>query len=294
VVAQWRLQNKEIGKLMLRRTREDAGIVLPALHIHPVIRVPWESTSERDLAETIHSLCPRQTHVQPVAEAVVQADMGAFADMGVLANMSLARQFCVLPRMVSRRQSQPGFVAPGIAVNAGWTSKMHVVLEYLFARKDNGRGKIVFCQFHSEIDFLLEHLAKPELQFKRVLAYDERTSKHIRLDRDIADILLIQVQTGNEGLNLQEHYSEVYFVSPNWNPCIQQQAIARCYRVGQTQEVHVFQFAMAGFSKRPDQIQKPISMDTYALRVQKRKLNEINFIHDCINPDLEQETIEIQ
>jgi SNF2 family DNA or RNA helicase len=46
-----------------------------------------------------------------------------------------------------------------------------------------------------------------------------------------------------EGLNLQ-NYNEVYFVSPTYNPSIEQQAIARCYRRGQQKDVYVFKFNM--------------------------------------------------
>ena len=37
------------------------------------------------------------------------------------------------------------------------------------------------------------------------------------------------------------------FVSPHWNPCVEDQAIARCYRMGQTKGVRVFRFYMSDF-----------------------------------------------
>ena len=60
------------------------------------------------------------------------------------------------------------------------------------------------------------------------------------------DVLILQIQTCCEGLNLQQ-FSEVYFVSPDWNPSIEDQAIARCHRFGQTEPVIVFRFTMASF-----------------------------------------------
>jgi SNF2 family DNA or RNA helicase len=59
-------------------------------------------------------------------------------------------------------------------------------------------------------------------------------------------VLILQIRTCSEGLNLQE-YSDVYFVSPHWNPCVEDQAIARCYRMGQTNGVRVFRFYMTDF-----------------------------------------------
>ena len=46
------------------------------------------------------------------------------------------------------------------------------------------------------------------------------------------DVLILQIKSGCEGLNLQD-YNQVYFVSPHWNPAVEDQAIARAYRIGQ-------------------------------------------------------------
>ena len=59
-------------------------------------------------------------------------------------------------------------------------------------------------------------------------------------------MLIIQIQTGNEGLNLQD-YNEIYIVTPSWNPKLEEQAIARCHRLGQKKEVFVFKFVMEDF-----------------------------------------------
>jgi len=67
-----------------------------------------------------------------------------------------------------------------------------------------------------------------------------------RIFADVPTVLILQIRTCSEGLNLQS-YSDVYFVSPHWNPCVEDQAIARCYRMGQTQGVRVFRFYMTDF-----------------------------------------------
>ena len=59
----------------------------------------------------------------------------------------------------------------------------------------------------------------------------------------------MQIQTGCEGLNLQQNYSEIYFVSPHWNPAVEDQAIARCHRIGQVKPVFVHRFEMQPFDK---------------------------------------------
>jgi hypothetical protein len=107
----------------------------------------------------------------------------------------------------------------------------------------------VFCHFRAEIDYLQERLttAFPSLVVRYL---DGRTKESERRqilapDADI-DVLILQIQTCCEGLNLQQ-FSEVYFVSPDWNPSVEDQAIARCHRFGQTEPVIVFRFVMAAF-----------------------------------------------
>jgi SNF2 family DNA or RNA helicase len=52
-------------------------------------------------------------------------------------------------------------------------------------------------------------------------------------------VLLIQLQAGGVGLNLQE-YDRIVFVSPWWTSALMDQAIARAVRIGQVNTVHVY------------------------------------------------------
>ena len=82
-------------------------------------------------------------------------------------------------------------------------------------------------------------------------------------------MLILQIQTGCEGLNLQQ-FSEIYFVSPHWNPAIEDQAIARCHRIGQTKEVNVFRFFMEGFNTENNS--KTIDKYTENIQINKRTI----------------------
>jgi superfamily II DNA or RNA helicase len=130
-----------------------------------------------------------------------------------------------------------------------YSSKISKVVRTILSRKDNGKRKIVFCHFRAEIDYLQERLtiAFPNLVVRYL---DGRTRENERrqiLAPDAAiDVLILQIQTCCEGLNLQQ-FSEVYFVSPDWNPSVEDQAVARCHRFGQTEPVVVFRFVMAPF-----------------------------------------------
>ena len=111
---------------------------------------------------------------------------------------------------------------------------------------------IIFCQFNEEMslmrDYLLEHeLAKDEniLMYHGGMTQAERTAvlAHSKTTTETT-VLLLQLQAGGVGLNLQE-YDRVIFVSPWWTAALMDQAIARAVRMGQNKVVHVYHLRLA-------------------------------------------------
>jgi hypothetical protein len=119
----------------------------------------------------------------------------------------------------------------------------------------------------------------------RVAFYDGRKSASNELELLFQgnDALVMQIQTGCEGLNLQQYYSEVYFVSPHWNPFVEHQAIARCHRIGQVNQVDVFKFEMAGFNDANVAVtsNSPCSLEKYIKGVQNIKIDISKEMLDC-------------
>jgi SNF2 family DNA or RNA helicase len=147
----------------------------------------------------------------------------------------------------------------------------------LSENKDNGCGKLIFCQFREEIDEIARRLQAGGLG--KVATFDGRTSvaKRKAILNDKADAIILQIQTGCEGLNLQENYSEIYFVSPHWNPAIEDQAIARCHRIGQTKPVLVRRFMMSDFiigdeeDTEEEEEKVKMNLENYVAKVQGNK-----------------------
>ena len=126
-----------------------------------------------------------------------------------------------------------------------------------------------FCKFHSEIDMLYDSLSKDIEEHDLTMEkFDGRTTieKRREILQNTPNILILQIQCGCEGLNLQQ-YKEVYFISPHWNPAIEDQAIARCHRIGQTEVVNVYKFYM-------NKLYDGDSVDLYIKYVQDRKREE--------------------
>jgi SNF2 family DNA or RNA helicase len=260
-----------IGKnFVLRRTKQQVGINLPPVNKNECV-VPWKNKQEMMLSEEIHSLLPNQTHVSSKKRRQIAE---VFGKAGVLTALLRARQSCIMPELMRKNMeewSNLGWIRSESLEALSYTSKLDAVIELMLQRKDNGKGKIVFCHFQNEIDSIAERLLQGGMS--KVVTYDGRNSGGHNLAKlaDPADALVIQIQTGCEGLNLQHNFSEIYFVSPHWNPCVEDQAIARCHRIGQTKPVDVFKFEMRGFKKEATAELDPITLEKYVNKIQDLK-----------------------
>jgi len=105
---------------------------------------------------------------------------------------------------------------------------------------------IVFCQFHDEIDILSAYLEKSK-NVGMVQNYDGRMSDAQKEETlqmsnspltDKHQVLLLQLQSGGVGLNLQ-HFTKVVFLSPWWTAALMDQAVGRAVRIGQKEIVQV-------------------------------------------------------
>ena len=254
---------------VLRRSKAEVGIQLPPVCIENIV-VPWKSHNEKLLSEEIHSLIPNQSGVSYKKASSVADMIGSTNDQKaiMLIAMLRARQSCVLPALMKTPikrcviEDESGKYLDALE----YSSKLDAVVKLILERKDNEKGKIVFCHYIDEIDMIAKRLLEGGL--KKVVTYDGRNSGSTVKLCEAADAIVLQIQTGCEGLNLQKYFSEIYFVSPHWNPAIEDQAIARCHRIGQEKEVNVFRFEMDGFEQMPEQDLKPINLEKYVSKVQ--------------------------
>jgi SNF2 family DNA or RNA helicase len=216
-------------QFVLKRTKAEVGIALEAVQETDMV-VPWASKEEKQLSEEIHS----SVRVCGISEK----RGGLFSNSPLIAILR-AKQSCIMPSLMQRNVQQlvdRGELDTSYLCNMQRTgSKLQVVVQSILRRRLNGKGKIVFCHFREEIDYLATKLKENCLS---VAIFDGRShgKRKMRQLGEKYDVLILQIQTGCEGLNLQEFYSEVYFVSPHWNPA------ARCHRIGQTKPVYVERF----------------------------------------------------
>ena len=261
----------EISKcFILKRTLKEVGIELPQLHQHTTV-VKWKSERELDFAKGLHSLLG----FSGVSGTINSRSIVEQFNQCPLSTLLRARQMCIYPEMVQKKIED--MITKGIIpeenIDISSNSKINAVVEQIDGNR-NGRCKLVFCHFRSEIDVLAKKLGEKNFS---VCTFDGRCSA---ADREVImqsspDVLILQVQTCCEGLNLQQ-FKEVYFVSPHWNPAVEDQAVARSHRIGQTEDVHVYRFKMDSF----DQDQDDMTIEDYASQLQKKKrelIDDLNY-----------------
>jgi len=262
---------KELAKsFILKRTKKQVGIQMTDVVLDKNI-VNWANPKEMELSELIHSALPfsRVSYESDNEPALVNNIKARH----MLSLLLYARQSCIMPKLMSKQLqylSKKGIIRDysSYAPVLSCSSKLDSVISSILERKDNGCGKLIFCHFREEIDEIASRLRKGGMN--HVATFDGRTSngnRHEILNHK-NEALILQIQTGCEGLNLQQNYSEIYFVSPHWNPAVEDQAIARCHRIGQTKPVFVMRFEMENFQ---DPEVETINVDKYVNIVQDNK-----------------------
>lgn len=201
---------------------------------------------------------------------------------------TMLRQYCSLPSLAMSAALPPpppeGTASAAMAaslngIDGGYggvqpdgfrhASKLYAVTNQLLQNKGNGCGKLVFCTYTDEIAFLANLLIHRAGWAGNAVAIYSGENDDRNVLTSGAEVLLVQIQMGCDGLNLQDRYSEVYFTSPHCNPMVEEQAIARCHRIGQTRPVDVYLFYM---TFQPMYPVKSLDQHVDNLQTRKRKM----------------------
>lgn len=255
---------------VLRRTKKGLGIEMPKIETS-IIDVNFKSEEEENMSRAIHSRCG----FTDVTLTNVDKAINLMEGPNPLVMYIRSRQMCVYPKLVvdnleQIKQNDEMLVDCDFDVQT--RSKIDAVVEKIKNEKKEDK-KIIFCHYRKEIDCFKEILEQNGFS---VCVLDGRTKRgefdKICNSMDY-DVLLGQIKTVSEGLNLQQ-YSQVYFTSPHWNPAMEDQCVARCHRIGQKKDVKVFKFIIKWTNKEKGDV----TLDEYANKVQERKREYMDMI----------------
>ncbi len=123
------------------------------------------------------------------------------------------------------------------------SGKFDTVLETLANVQQHGNKVLIFSQFVKQLTIFRDYFDKKGMNY----AYldggtknrDEAVSQ-FRKDED-TKLFLISIKAGGVGLNLIEA-DYVFILDPWWNPAVEQQAVDRSHRIGQTRNVFIYKF----------------------------------------------------
>ncbi|KAK3116120.1 hypothetical protein LTR53_003856 [Teratosphaeriaceae sp. CCFEE 6253] len=131
------------------------------------------------------------------------------------------------------------------------SAKIEKTLELLREIMDGKEGEkvLIFSQWTSLLDLLEVPIDRESWGYRR---YDGSMGAKERADAVDAfkaapdlRIMLVSLKAGNAGLNLNMA-SQVIILDPFWNPFIEEQAIDRAHRLGQTRPVKVHRMLVQG------------------------------------------------
>jgi SNF2 family DNA or RNA helicase len=151
----------------------------------------------------------------------------------ILTSLLRLRQICCHPALVDARLR--GAESPKV-------SALEDLLEPLI---EEGHKALVFSQFVTMLDLLRERVKQCGWPHFYLAGETENRGKLVREFQSAKDgaVFLISLKAGGFGLNLTAA-SYVVLFDPWWNPAVENQAIDRTHRIGQTSKVMAYRLLM--------------------------------------------------
>lgn len=177
----------------------------------------------------------------------------------VLSMINVFRKICNLPSLVSEdtlyqqcfanSNAKPEELAPSALKKRMAGSKINVLIPLLLEFQKIGEKTVLISNFTQTLDLLELVLSKLNLSFLRL---DGSTTSNTR-DQLVTkfnktpqcNVFLLSSKAGGVGLNLIGA-SRLILFDNDWNPLVDQQALARIHRDGQKRPVFIYRLFTAG------------------------------------------------
>jgi superfamily II DNA or RNA helicase len=241
----------------LQRFRKDMQSLDPIHKTESAYLVEWKNEKERNIAKDIHSSISCLGFPEQEQESFWEKTKTCS-----IVSMIRASQSCIFSKMIEipiKKKDPEDIPSEYLEVfDHSISTKIQTVISHILERKNNGNGKILFCHYRLEIKRITEILENNGVEW----VGNWKAYQKIEKEKIQTPILIMQIRSGCEGLNLQAAFSEVYFISPNWNPALESQAIGRCFRNGQQKKVEVFRFYM-------NSVDSPVNNAVYKEEIRK-------------------------
>lgn len=213
---------KIIEPFILRRRKEEVAKDLPSLTED--IRYCEMSDQQRKFYETEKGQIRRQ-----VLENIEKNGLGN-SSIEILRAMMRLRQLSNHPIMMDDSYD-------------GDSGKFDEVLRSIHNIVEEKNKVLVFSSFVKHLNIFAKHFESVGINYSMLTGSTkdrEAVVNSFKNDQD-THVFLISIKAGGVGLNLTEA-DYVFLLDPWWNPAVEQQAISRAHRIGQSKNVFAYKF----------------------------------------------------
>ncbi|MGJ1388644.1 DEAD/DEAH box helicase [Sphingobacterium spiritivorum] len=151
-------------------------------------------------------------------------------------------QITLLQGLTKLRQlaNHPKMIDDDFEGNSG---KFDLVLETLESVLHVGNKVLIFSQFVKQLSIFRTYFEEKGIQYAYLDGATKNRSEAVAefQKNKNTKLFLISIKAGGVGLNLIEA-DYVFILDPWWNPAVEQQAVDRSHRIGQTRSVFIYKF----------------------------------------------------
>ncbi|HEY8928222.1 MAG TPA: SNF2-related protein [Mucilaginibacter sp.] len=211
-----------IKPFVLRRTKEQVATELP-----PKTENLFYCQMSEEQAEVYENVKSGYRN-----ELLKSLEDGTFAQtqIQVLQGLTKLRQIANHPIMIDQDYE-------------GDSGKFENVTHTLANVLEGNHKVLIFSQFVKQLNIYREYFDKEKIPYAYLDGATQNRGdmvKHFQEDEKTR-VFLISIKAGGVGLNLTEA-DYVFILDPWWNPAVEQQAIDRTHRIGQTKNVFIYKF----------------------------------------------------
>jgi len=211
-----------IKPFVLRRTKDQVATELPPKTEQTIFCQMTDEQAER--YESVKS-----EYRNALLDNALQQN-GKGDPIMFLQGLTKLRQLANHPRMVEEASD----------LSSG---KFDAVLEMLASIVAEGHKVLVFSQFVKHLQLFKSHFDRHKIAYAYLDGSTKDRAQAVSefKENDRTKVFLISIKAGGTGLNLTEA-DYVFVLDPWWNPAVEQQAIDRSHRIGQTKNVFIYKF----------------------------------------------------
>lgn len=211
-----------IKPFVLRRTKEQVATELPPKTEH--LFYCQMSDEQASVYEKVKS--------EYRNELLKSLEDGTFAQtqMQVLQGLIKLRQIANHPSMIDDEYE-------------GDSGKFENVTHTLTNVLDGGHKVLIFSQFVKQLQIYRRYFDEEKIAYTYLDGSTQNRGEIVKRfqEDEKTKVFLISIKAGGVGLNLTEA-DYVFILDPWWNPAVEQQAIDRTHRIGQTKNVFIYKF----------------------------------------------------